>query len=95
VKLIKLEDRVKARPAKKVAGPSRRDKIRYRGVKDKPYRDPNSCYIHLQCGHLTTMEEIELYRAWQPKGKYLCTVCNNWVKQEIPKPTVIPDIPLF
>jgi hypothetical protein len=99
VKLIRQSDRVKARSENTIpAGSSRfstKDRTKKRS-KVPRIRDPLSLYIHLKCGHVTTMEEIERYFAWQPKpGKYFCDNCGKWREQEIYVCAEIPPDPLF
>lgn len=54
-------------------------------------------YIHLECGHISTLEIDEGYSVWRPKrGVTYCEKCSDWVAiAKPPAPTPIPDTPLF
>jgi len=96
VKFLTAKDRANAARQKESAGRRSRPIQRRRSKKIK-YYDPLATYINLKCGHLTTIEDIERYHAWQKDPhKFLCEQCGTWVEQVPRKPPAeIPDIPLF
>jgi hypothetical protein len=70
----------------------------YKGTKAERILDSLlSPYIHLECGHLTTIEDDERYRLWRPeKYKHYCDICDKWIKRmKPPKPKPLPEEPMF
>jgi len=54
-------------------------------------------YIHLECGHYTTLESFDMYLVWRPKkGWAFCEICNDEVKiAQPPKRKPLPEEPMF
>jgi hypothetical protein len=56
-------------------------------------------YLHLECGHYSTLDIDEGYSIWRPrKGVSFCEHdgCHKWVEILKPKPPeAISDTPLF
>lgn len=54
-------------------------------------------YLHLVCGHYSTLETDEAYSYWRPrKGVTLCENCSKWVEIAKPPAPVDPgQTPMF
>src|SRR5215475_2493040 len=74
-------------PAKRL-----RDAARYAAIERSL-----SKYIHLSCGHLTTLDTDLVYSHLRPqRGVSFCESCNQWVTVKRPPTTeTVSDTPLF
>lgn len=55
-------------------------------------------YVPLECGHLTTKEEIMMYLAWatDPNKRSYCEKCGKYVAMKPPtSAAVMPEEPMF
>jgi len=48
-------------------------------------------YIHLVCGHLTTLQSAQKYSHWSRRGYVFCERCDNNIA--VVKPRARPDYP--
>jgi hypothetical protein len=66
-------------------------------AREKAIERARGRYFTLACGHMTCLDDQEVYAAWKPgRGKYWCEADSRWVKAAPkPKRKPLPQEPLF